>query len=69
MSNAATLPPATPDPLELLARLTVADVRARLDALEVEREALLTLLRSLRARERAAARRRGDRHGWPFPAA
>ena len=56
-----TAPPAVPapDPLILLARLTVADVRARLDALEAERRALSTLLRSLRARERAAARLSG----------
>jgi hypothetical protein len=58
-----TAPPApVPDALDLLSRLTVADVRARLDALEAERESLLTLLRSLRARERAAARRQGGRH-------
>jgi len=56
-----TAPPAVPapDPLILHARLTVADVRARLDALEAERRALSTLLRSLRARERAAARLSG----------
>jgi hypothetical protein len=58
----AAPPPTPPDALSLLARLTVADVRARLDALEDERRALLTLLRSLRARERAAARRQGVQH-------
>jgi len=52
-----TITSAPPDAISLLSRLTVADVRARLDALEAERRALLTLLRSLRARERAAARR------------
>jgi hypothetical protein len=58
MSTATPTPaPPQPDALSLLARLTVADVRARLDALDVERQALLTLLRSLRARERAATRR------------
>ena len=35
------------DAISLLSRLTVADVRARLDALEDERRALLPLLRSL----------------------
>jgi hypothetical protein len=46
-----------PEVLTLLSRLTVAEVRARLDAIEDERRALLTLLRSVRARDRSAARR------------
>jgi hypothetical protein len=58
MSTTATATAPPPDALSLLSQLTVADVRARLDALEDERRALLTLLRSLRARERAAAARR-----------
>jgi hypothetical protein len=54
---ATTTPtPNPPDALSLLSRLTVAEVRARLDAIEAERRGLLALLRSLRARERAAAR-------------
>jgi hypothetical protein len=56
-----TAPPLTKaesiDAVELLSRLSVADLRARLDALEDHRKGLLVLLRSARARERAAARR------------
>ena len=47
------------DAVNLLAQLTIDDVRARLDALEDERRALLSLLRSLHARARSAARRQG----------
>jgi hypothetical protein len=58
MKTAPTPDASQPDPLDLLNRLTVADVRARLDELEVERKSLLPLFRSLRARERAALRRK-----------
>jgi hypothetical protein len=51
--NMSTTTRPIPDALGLLATLTIADVRDRLDALEAERRALMTLLRSLRARERA----------------
>jgi hypothetical protein len=57
MSTPAQPAPPLSDALGLFAKLTAADVRARLDALDDERRALLTLLRSLLARERAAARR------------
>jgi hypothetical protein len=49
-------PVPAPDPLGLLAQLRADDVSARLQALESERRALLPILRSLRARERAALR-------------
>jgi hypothetical protein len=63
MSNTATDTPA-PDLVSLLSQLTLADVHSRLDAIEAERKALLVLIRSLRARERAAARQRRE----PIPA-
>lgn len=47
----------TPDPTALLAQLTADQILARLDALEAEARSLRVLLRSIRARERAAARR------------
>jgi len=55
--------PTPPPALDILARLSAADVRARLAALDAEREALLPLLRSLSARERALARDRRQREG------
>ena len=58
--STATLP--TTDALELLSRLTIPDVRARLEALEAEHRALTTLLRALRARERTKARAQGVQH-------
>jgi hypothetical protein len=61
MSTTAQPAPPLSDALGLLSQLTVADVRARLNALDDERRALLTLLRSLLARERAAGRRQEAR--------
>jgi hypothetical protein len=55
-------PPTVSDPFSVLARLTLAEVRARLDDIEAERKGLLSLLRTLRARERAALRRQGVPH-------
>jgi hypothetical protein len=46
-----------PDLLEQLRDLTAEQVLARLDDLEAEAKGLRVLYRSLRARERAAARR------------
>jgi hypothetical protein len=53
MSN-ATKPS---DPVALFRQLTSEQIIARLDSLEVEAKGLRVLLRSVRARERAAARR------------
>jgi hypothetical protein len=41
-----------PDPIELLDRLDPGALRRRLDELDGERRAVLTLLRAARARER-----------------
>jgi hypothetical protein len=49
--------PTTSDPASLFRELTAEQVRARLDVIEAERKALLVLLRSLMARDRAARRR------------
>lgn len=45
-----------PDPLAILAALTPEMIRARLDQLDGEAEALRTLLRSISRRQRAATR-------------
>jgi hypothetical protein len=57
MSTTPAQPP--PDPIALVRDLTSDQVRARLDALDAERKALMSLLRSILARERAAMRRGG----------
>jgi hypothetical protein len=49
------------DPTALLRELTLESIRARLDAIEAERKALMVLWRSARAREREQQRRRARR--------
>jgi hypothetical protein len=46
-----------PDPIETLSTITADQLRQRLQALDAERRAIVVLLRSVAARERAAARR------------
>jgi hypothetical protein len=46
-----------PDPIALLRRLTSEQIRARMDELNAEQEALRVLLRSALARERTAQRK------------
>jgi hypothetical protein len=56
MAETPTPTPATAA-AELLRQLTPANLRARLNELDAERAAVLTLLRSAAARERALARK------------
>jgi hypothetical protein len=49
------------NPVELLSQLNSETVRARLDQINAERQGLLVLLRTIKARERAAARRKAVR--------
>jgi len=51
-----TPPPTTTDPIALVHGLDGEAIRARLDALDQERDALLVLLRATRARERKSRR-------------
>jgi hypothetical protein len=57
MSTAPPPPTATSTATDLLRQLTPATLRARLTELDAERAAVLTLLRSAAARERALARK------------
>jgi hypothetical protein len=52
--------PEITDPMALLRSLDVETIEARLDALNREQSALRVLLRSARARQRAASRRRQE---------
>lgn len=55
----------TPPPVELLRQLTSAAINSRLTEIEAERKSLLTLLRSVAAREREARRQKGREAAAP----
>jgi hypothetical protein len=63
MSTATTDRPGPPNPIDLLRELIPEQVIARLAVIEAERKGLLALLRSLQARQRAAARAKGGSRG------
>jgi hypothetical protein len=52
--------PPTTDALDVLRRLTPAEIERRIAEIDAERTALSTILRSIRARDRAIRRRQAQ---------